>query len=84
MSNQYRTTMENPLYGVQSMAFANAVHRAREERSRVMRRLVETIFGRPDEEPEAPASKPVPVTKPENDDAEWRATMENLRFGRPF
>ena len=46
MSQDIGMTMQNPLYGVQSAHFKQAVQIARKERNRVLRRLVETIFGR--------------------------------------
>ena len=46
MSQDIGMTMQNPLYGVQSAHFKQAVQIARKERNRVLRRLVETMFGR--------------------------------------
>ena len=77
MSNNNEMTMQNPLYGAQSAHFQLAVEIARKERTRVLRRLVEIIFGRF-----------VDQEDPDGDKAEVdKATAisaEMLQYGRPF
>ena len=77
MSKDIGMTMQNPLYGVQSAHFKQAVQIARKERNRVLRRLVETIFGRF-----------VDHTPPGDDQAEIDKTnaiaTDMLKYSRPF
>ena len=77
MSKDIGMTMQNPLYGVQSAHFKQAVQIARTERNRVLRRLVETIFGRF-----------VDQTPPGGDQAEIdkadAIAADMLKYGRPF
>ena len=73
MSQDNQMTMQNPLYGVQSAHFEQAVERARGERSRLMRRLVEAVFGRRSEHDD----------QAEIDKAS-ALSAEMLKYGRPF
>ena len=77
MSQDIGMTMQNPLYGVQSAHFKQAVQIARKERNRVLRRLVETIFGRFVDQ------APPGDDQAEIDKANAIAT-DMLKYGRPF
>ena len=75
MSNPTAMTMQNPLYGAQSAHFQQAVRQARHERTRVLRKLAEVIFGHrvnPDEPAPAAVDKASAIS------------IEMLKYARPF
>ena len=73
MSNNNQMTMQNPLYGVQSAHFHEAIQKAHEEQNAFLRKLVETIFGRyGDRDDQAEVDKATAIS------------ADMLQYGRPF
>lgn len=77
MSAITNDTMQNPLYGVQSAHFRQAVERAHEERTRVLRKLGDLVFGRR-------SSQHDPDDKQAEIDKANAIAMDMLRYGRLF
>ena len=77
MSTDTTMTMANPLYEAQRALFQGAVRRAHPERVSLMRRLIETVFGRlcdhTGQPPESETREHVSLTP-----------VEMLRYSRPF
>lgn len=76
MSTQTRMTMENPLYGAQRVLF-QSVRPAHHKRTSVLRRLIETVFGRRSDASGAPPD----VAK--FDRVSWISSGQP-GYGRPF
>ena len=77
MSTTINSTMQNPLDGVQSAHFRQAVEIARKERTRVLHKLADMLFGRLIA-PKAPTPEQAEIDKANAIPADM------LRYGRPF